>query len=40
MQLGAQERMEIYSLYPLMIYVNLYGTSYLNHIDKTLDKYC
>jgi len=40
LQFGAKERMEIYSLYPLMIYVNLYGTSYLNRVDKILDKYC
>ena len=37
---GNKERMEIYSLYQLMLYVNLYGTSsYLNHINKILEKY-
>mgnify|MGYP001080591919 CR=1 FL=1 len=39
LQHGAEERMEIYSLYPLMIQVNLYGTSYLNRIDSILKKY-
>ncbi|MEM1136643.1 MAG: fructosamine kinase family protein [Bacteroidota bacterium] len=36
---GSKERMEIYSLYPLMLYVNLYGTSYMSRIDKILGKY-
>lgn len=39
LEYGSKERMEIYSLYPLMIQVNLYGTSYLNRIDAILNKY-
>ena len=39
LEYGAKERMEIYSLYPLMIQVNLYGSSYLNRIDSILKKY-
>ncbi|UZR95716.1 fructosamine kinase family protein [Chondrinema litorale] len=37
---GNLERMEIYSLYPLMLYVNLYNSeSYIKHINKIIDKY-
>jgi len=34
-----QDRLEIYNLYPLMVHVNLFGTSYLSGIDRTLKKF-
>lgn len=36
---GYNERKEIYNLYPLMVHVNLFGTSYLNGVEKTLNRF-
>lgn len=35
-----QTRAEIYNLYPLLVHVNLFGTSYLSGIQRVLSKYC
>ncbi|MCR9253375.1 MAG: fructosamine kinase family protein [bacterium] len=35
-----QTRAEIYNLYPLLVHVNLFGTSYLSGIQRVLNKYC
>ncbi len=37
---GFQTRAEIYNLYPLLVHVNLFGTSYLSGIQRVLNKYC
>ncbi|MEM8893751.1 MAG: fructosamine kinase family protein [Bacteroidota bacterium] len=36
---GFDERVDIYNLYPLLVHVNLFGTSYLSGIERTLRKY-
>jgi protein-ribulosamine 3-kinase len=36
---GFAERAAIYNLYPLLVHVNLFGTSYLGGIEKILKKY-
>lgn len=36
---GYNERKDIYNLYPLMVHVNLFGTSYLSGVERTLDRY-
>lgn len=35
---GFSERVDIYNLYPLMVHVNLFGTSYLNGVEATIRK--
>lgn len=37
---GFDERAEIYNLYPLLVHVNLFGTSYLSGVERVLRKYC
>jgi fructosamine-3-kinase len=37
---GFHDRADIYNLYPLLVHVNLFGTSYLSGVDKVLRKYC
>ncbi|MEL7006538.1 MAG: fructosamine kinase family protein, partial [Bacteroidota bacterium] len=36
---GFENRMEIYNLYPLLVHVNLFGTSYLSGVLQVLKKY-
>ena len=36
---GYQERKDIYNIYPLMVHVNLFGTSYLSGVERTLNKF-
>lgn len=33
------ERLEYYNLYPLMVHVNLFGTSYISHVEGILKKF-
>ncbi len=40
LQPGFPERSEIYNLYPLLVHVNLFGTSYLNGVERVIKKYC
>ena len=34
------ERIDIYNLYPYLVHVNLFGTSYLGGVDRVIKKYC
>lgn len=36
---GFDERVAIYNIYPHMVHVNLFGTSYLNGVESVLNKY-
>ena len=36
---GFEDRIDIYNLYPLLVHVNLFGTSYLSGIDRTLRRH-
>ncbi|XOV93285.1 MAG: fructosamine kinase family protein [Bacteroidota bacterium] len=36
---GFEERLDIYNLYPLLVHVNLFGTSYLSGINQTLRRF-
>ncbi len=36
---GFEHRIDIHNLYPLLVHVNLFGTSYLSGIVRTLNKY-
>lgn len=36
---GYKERKDIYNLYPLMVHVNLFGTSYLSGVERTLKRF-
>lgn len=36
---GFEERIAIYNLYPLLVHVNLFGTSYLTGVETTLRQY-
>ncbi|MEQ9426067.1 MAG: fructosamine kinase family protein [Cyclobacteriaceae bacterium] len=40
MEPGYEERFEIYNLYPSLVHLNLFGTSYLAGIKATLKKFC
>jgi protein-ribulosamine 3-kinase len=35
---GADERVALYQLYPLMVHVNLFGGHYLGSVESTLDR--
>ena len=37
---GFEDRKDVYSLYPLLVHVTLFGTSYLSGVTKVLDRYC
>lgn len=37
---GFDQRVDIYNLYPTLVHVNLFGSSYVNGMKRTLDKYC
>ena len=39
MESGWQERLKIYQLYPLLVHVNLFGTSYLSGISRILSHF-
>ncbi|MDE0470602.1 MAG: fructosamine kinase family protein, partial [Ekhidna sp.] len=36
---GFEERIHIHNLYPLLVHLNLFGSSYLNEIKRTLKKF-
>lgn len=36
---GFESRLDIYNLYPLMIHVNIFGTSYLSAVQNTINLY-
>ena len=36
---GYEERVEIYNMYPSMVHVNLFGTSYLSGVERVLRRY-
>ncbi|WP_370089454.1 fructosamine kinase family protein [Ekhidna sp.] len=36
---GFEERLEIHNLYPLLVHVNLFGSSYLSEINQTLKRF-
>jgi fructosamine-3-kinase len=36
---GFEQRVEFYQLYPLLVHVNLFGSSYLPPIERTLQKF-
>ena len=36
---GYKERFGLYNLYPLLVHVNLFGSSYLSGINNTLKRY-
>lgn len=40
MEPGFEERIDIHNLYPLLVHVNLFGTSYLSGIMQTLNRHC
>lgn len=35
---GFEERIDIYNLYPLLVHVNLFGTSYLSGVERTVNR--
>lgn len=39
MQPGYEDRFEIYNLYPLLVHVNLFGSSYLSGVEAVINKY-
>lgn len=39
LQAGFEERIDLYNLYPLLVHVNLFGTSYLDLLVPTLKRY-
>ena len=39
LETGFNERVELYNLYPLLVHVNLFGSSYLNGILQTLKRF-
>lgn len=36
---GYKDRKDIYNIYPLMVHVNLFGTSYLSGVERTLRRF-
>ena len=36
---GYEDRFDIYNLYPLLVHVNLFGSSYLSGIQTILDRF-
>ena len=36
---GAEDRVALYQLYPLLVHVNLFGSSYLSSVKRSLSKY-
>ena len=39
LQSNFEERIDLYHLYPLLVHVNLFGTSYLGEIERILKRY-
>lgn len=39
LQPGFEERAEIYNLYPLLVHVNLFGSSYLSGVERVVRRY-
>lgn len=39
LQDGYQERKDVYNIYPLMVHVNLFGSSYLSGVERVLRRY-
>ncbi len=39
LEAGFEQRIEIYNLYPLLVHVNLFGSSYLSGINQTLRRF-
>ena len=39
LELNLEERVPVYNMYPLMVHVNLFGTSYLSGIDAVFDRF-
>lgn len=39
LQEGWKERLDLWNLYPLLVHVNLFGGSYLNHVKEILYRY-
>jgi fructosamine-3-kinase len=39
LEAGFEERVDIYNIYPLMVHVNLFGTSYLTGVESVLKRY-
>ncbi|MBW3545888.1 MAG: fructosamine kinase family protein [Bacteroidetes bacterium] len=35
---GLEDRIDIYNLYPLLVHVNLFGTSYLSGVERTVNR--
>lgn len=38
LEIGFKDRKDIYNIYPLMVHVNLFGTSYLSGVDKVFER--
>jgi fructosamine-3-kinase len=36
---GAEERVALYQLYPLLAHVNLFGSSYVQQLDRAVSHY-
>lgn len=39
LQPGFEGRVELYQLYPLLVHLNLFGSSYLPSIERTLQRF-
>src|SRR5699024_5918186 len=39
LQQGYSDRKDIYNIYPLMVHVNLFGTSYLSGVEQALNSF-
>ena len=39
LEAGFDQRVDIYNMYPLMVHVNLFGTSYLSGVERVLKRY-
>ena len=39
LQEGYRDRIDLHNLYPLLVHLNLFGSSYLSGIKSTLNKY-
>jgi len=37
---GFESRVDIYNLYPYLVHINLFGTSYLGGVDRVVRRYC
>ena len=39
LEVGFESRIDLYNLYPLLVHVNLFGTSYLSGVERTLKRF-